>query len=301
MWEKIRVGGPSRSARRVSSISVLVAVFGCSDAGFVEGDESPGEVVATSTEAITVQELFPAGLNGSLDGRLVTTPCGDNNPGGTDCVNGGAWYRAQRTACSNGQLNVDHIFPVAGLPGAQFSVKFRFFGIVEPKRYGAFVTRDAGLGRPGNQNSGAVPSPFASAPGGHQIPVSDYSTYEFRVRNTEGVEVAAYYLNADTQEGHWTYVLNFERDITVIGGGSVRVRMRDRNCRQIKNCGPMGTPATQCETLANARFIQAAYGANPAPSGLPAYFGGLLQPPLIPERPAGSSGQWLLIDAVRVN
>jgi hypothetical protein len=114
-------------------------------------------------------------------------------------------------------------------------------------------------------------------------------------------EVAAYYLNADTSEGHWSYVLNFQKTITVIGGGSIKVRTYDKNCREIKNCGPAGTPAWQCAQKANARIIDL-YAPNPDPFPIPpsspAPQGGLLQPNLVTNRPPGSSGQWLLIDAV---
>jgi hypothetical protein len=95
----------------------------------------------------------------------------------------------------------------------------------------------------------------------------------------------------------WSYVLNFYKTITVIGGGSVWVKTRDRNCREVKNCGPAGTPASQCAQKATARIIQAAYSASPAPTDQPAPQGGLLQPNLVTNRPPGSSGQWLLIDA----
>src|SRR5262245_25446710 len=102
-------------ARRAFSALALVGTAGCSDGGSIEVGESPTEPVAESSEALTVQELFPtSGPNGSLDGRLLTIPCGDDNPAGTDCASGGAWYQAVRTACSGGRLNVVHTYPVAG-------------------------------------------------------------------------------------------------------------------------------------------------------------------------------------------
>jgi hypothetical protein len=164
-------------------------------------------------------------------------------------------------------------------------------------------------GRPPNlpetTGAGATPTPWATAPAGHTYPVSDYNTNEVRVCRTRacatGDEVAVYYLNADTSEGHWSFVLNYEKDITVIGGGSVRVRNYDRNCRQIKNCGPNGTPANQCATMSNRRVISNVSSAMPAPANGSATVGGLSQPGLVPERDAASAGQWLLIDVVRVN
>ena len=120
-------------------------------------------------------------------------------------------------------------------------------------------------------------------------------------RSQADQEVAAYYLNADTQEGHWSYVINFAKQINVIGGGKIRVRYYDRNCRQIKNCGPAGTIASQCVTIANARIIDVS-AASPAPANASAELGGLLQPNLIANS-AGSRGpgQWTLIDVVSVD
>jgi hypothetical protein len=175
----------------------------------------------------------------------------------------------------------------------------RFYGIVGPKNYSTAVTRAAAPGRPGSQNTGASPTPFATAPPGHVVPGSDYESYELRIDDQDGQEVAAYYLNADTGEGHWTFVLNFEKQINVIGGGNVRVRYYDRNCRQIKNCGPSGAPASRCATQANLCIVDVS-GAIPAPA-IAAAPQGLLQPHLIATRDAGNSGQWLLIDVVRVD
>jgi len=245
-------------------------------------------------------ELFPTGPDGPLDGRLLVVPCGDNNDLGTDCGGGGAYYRSARIACAGGALNVLHTYPVGGAPGATYRITLHFYGIVEPKNYGTGVTREAGTGRPGNQHTGASPTPWAVAPGGHVYTVSDYNTWELRVDNDAGQEVAVYYLNADTSEGHWTYVLNFSKQIDVPGGGRIRLRHYDRNCRLIKNCGPASTPANQCASMANARLINVS-AATPAPATLPAAEGGLLQPNLTTERPDNSSGQWVLIDLVSID
>ena len=247
-----------------------------------------------------VAELFPEGTNGSLDGRLVTIPCGDENTSGTDCLSAGAYHRGFYIPCAAGALNVLQTFPVGGAPGVSYRVTVHFYGILGPKNYGPRATREAVTGRPGNQNSGAIPTPWATAPAGHTYPVSDYDTYEIRVDDQAEQEVAAYYLNADSGEGHWTYVINFEKQIDVIGGGRIRVRTFDRNCRQIKNCGPNGTPAQQCAEVARARIIDVS-AASPAPPAAPAEQGGLQQPSLNQFRTAGASGQWTLIDVVSVD
>jgi hypothetical protein len=264
----------------------------------------------------TIPELFPtSGSVGSFDGRLLLMPCGDNNESGTDCGGGGAYYTTAgstatptRITCSGSALNVNQVFYVGGETGKMYNVTVHFYGIAEPKVYGNGITRDAGTGRPGGTTTttgtGTLPTAWATAPGGHSYPASDYNTNEIRVCRTRACATAdetnVYYLNADTSQGHWTYVLNYEKDIVVVGGGSIRVRNYDQNCREIKNCGPSGAPATDCATLANRRIIDVS-AANPKPATTAAPMGGLLQPNLISERPAGSSGQWLLIDVVKIN
>jgi hypothetical protein len=262
----------------------------------------------------TIPELFPMSGNlGSFDGRLLVMPCGDANPSGTDCGGGGAYYStagsstATNIPCS-GPLNVNQIFYVGGEMGRMYDVTVHFYGIAEPKVYGTGITREAGTGRPATTTdttgAGSLPTAWATAPGGHTFSVSDYNTNEIRVCRTRACAAAdetnVYYLNADTSQGHWTFVLNYEKRITVVGGGAIRVRNYDNNCRQIKNCGPNGTAAGNCGTMANRRIIDLS-AANPRPSTMPAAMGGLLQPHLVTQRDANSAGQWLLIDVVSVN
>jgi hypothetical protein len=250
----------------------------------------------------SVAELFPAGPDGSLDGRLVTVPCTDGATIGTDCGHAGAYYRGMHIRCIAGALDVVHTYPVGGVTGRTYTVALHFYGIVGPRVYATddtTVIRDAAPGRPGDQNAGVSPTPWAAAPGGHVYLPNDYATYEIRVRDPSGQEIAVYYLNADSMQGHWTWVLDFEKSIAVVGGGSVLVRQYNRNCRIIKNCGPNGTPANQCATQALARVIDVS-AAVPAPASGSAIQGGLLQPNLVPERATNNSGQWLLIDVVRV-
>jgi hypothetical protein len=274
-----------------------------------------GSTAGTGGTLPTIPELFPtSGSIGSLDGRLVVMPCGDANTGGTDCGGGGAYYStagsttATRIACSGSALNVNQVFYVGGETGRMYNVTVHFYGVAEPKVYGNGITREAGTGRPANTTTttgaGATPTAWATAAGGHAVPASDYNTNEIRVCRTRACATAdetnVYYLNADTSQGHWSYVLNYEKDIVVVGGGAVRVRNYDQNCRQIKNCGPNGTAPGDCATMANRRIIDLS-AASPRPSNMPAAMGGLLQPQLVSERDPGSAGQWLLIDVVKIN
>jgi hypothetical protein len=148
--------------------------------------------------------LFPITPDGPLDGRLLVKPCGGNDDLGTDCASAGAYYRGARIACSGGALDVLHTYPVGGAPGATYRIRLHFYGIVEPRNYGPDVTREAGPGRPGNQDYSASPSPWAVAPAGHVYPVSDYDTWELRIDNEANQEVAVYFstLTATRATGH---------------------------------------------------------------------------------------------------
>jgi len=257
----------------------------------------------------TISDLFPKGTNmGSFHGRLMVVPCGEANTQGTDCVNGGGYYSTagdtttQRIMCSGGAFKTDQVFPVGGEAGKTYKVTIHVYGISEPKDYGTGVTREA-TGRPGFQDTGSMPTPWATAKGGHTYPDSDYNTMELRVCKTRACmtadETDVYYLNADSSQGHWTFVLNYEKQINVVGGGSIRVKQYDRNCKQIKNCGTDGTPNSMCAQVSMKRIIDLA-NANPKPASGPASGGGLLQPNLVSERQATDSGQWNLINVIKV-
>jgi hypothetical protein len=238
----------------------------------------------------TIAELFPAAGNlDSLDGRLVMTPCSPTNS--DDCSGGGWIYKGTTTGCSNGALTAQQDFAVGGTPGESYQVTLHFYGVVEPKNYGNMVTREAGNTRPTHMATGASPAPFATANGGVDYPASDYNTYEVHVLDDKGAEIKEYFLNSDTQEGHWTYALNYERTIPVIGGGKVRMRTYDRNCKMIKNCGDRSGQVSASVCGSATKQTVDVGPAMPAPMGLN-------QPGL--GQAAGESGQWLLVDVTKV-
>jgi hypothetical protein len=160
----------------------------------------------------------PAGAMGSLDGYLITTPCTDTAC--DDCAGGGWIYNGVTTGCS-GALNAIQNFTVGGTPGTRYRATLHFYGIVEPKNYGNVATRGSNM-RPNNSDSGATPPPWAYATGNPTYTASDYNTYQIHVVDNNGMEVCSHFLNSDTSEGHWTYVLNYARTIDVIGGGRER-------------------------------------------------------------------------------
>jgi len=249
--------------------------------GMAGGGGVAGEVMLPSCPTVTE-------LVGNLDGRLITMPCGDN-PNSDDCSGSGWDYNGQHTGCMNGRLDADQTFQINGTVGETYQVTMHFYGVMEPKNYGTSgVTREAGNTRPQNLDDGATPVPWATGTPGQQYRASDYNTYEVHVLDDQDDEVAVYFINSDTQEGHWTYAIDYEKTIAVPGGGAIRLRTFDQNCRQIKNCGTGSSGGAQCASL--ARTIDTS-GAMPAPSGL-------MQPGL--GEAAQHSGQWFLLDVTNV-
>lgn len=220
---------------------------------------------------------------GALDGRLLQLPCAASSS--LDDCTAKAVVDGTSITCNGNPLNVVLEHPIGGTPGVSYDVTIHFYGVVEPKNYGSNVTREADDVRPQNVATGATPAPWASAAGDVTITSSSYTTYEIHVLDEDGVEHAQYFVNSDTAEGHWTYVVNYSKTIPVIGGGSVRVRSYDQNCRIIKNC-TMG-PAP-CAAKARSLNVSA---ASPAPA--------LMQPGL--GQDADNAGQWLLFDVTAVS
>jgi hypothetical protein len=282
---------------RVALASICLSLG--ASVGCAVADEPTATTVQPDTTCPTPAELFPSATWGALDGRLLQMPCSDN-PTTDDCDSGGAYYaQGNHISCSGSGLTVQHDFPVGGAAGQPYFVTMHFYGILEPRNYGAGVTRDALNSSPGNQGTGANPTPwgYANQPQTFVVPQSStYNTYEIQVFNNLGTQdanrIGFYFLNSDIAEWHKTYVINFEKPIVVIGGGTVRLRTRDSNCRQIKNCGLGGFP---CAGKARTVDISAAYPQPPV--GTPPT-GGLLQPGL--GQPIDHSGQWLLIDVTSV-
>jgi hypothetical protein len=224
---------------------------------------------------------------GKLDGFFVSTPCGEESGSTDDCSSGGWIYEGKNHACAGGKLDTDFDdtkalmdFPVTGEAGKIYTATMHFYGVMEPKNYGNNVTRESGTTRPGNGNP-SMPAPFATGPAGVSYASSNYNTYEIHVINDKGAEVKVYFINSDTSEGHYTYAIDYERPIEIVGGGKVHVRIRDDNCRQIKNCGTGGAP---CD--AKARTITGVSAAMPAVT--------VAQPGL--GKATNSSGQWFVID-----
>jgi hypothetical protein len=236
---------------------------------------------------VTPPPLDLVGLVGALDGHLFSVACGDT-PNTDDCA-GEGWRSSLNPgeihACVGGRLDAQIDFPIGGEAGAAYDVSMHFYGVMEPRNYGAVVTREA-QGRP-NLNTGGTPTPFASmVPGaGNYLSTGDnnYNTYELHVLDQNQREVGLYFLNADTQTGHYTMGISYQKTIELIGGGTLRLQVADANCRQIKNCGAGGVPCT-----GKARVVDIS-AASPQPQNL--------QQPGLGKDPE-HSGQWFLMDVL---
>jgi hypothetical protein len=228
---------------------------------------------------------------GSLDGRLIQYPCSAQTTSDT-CPVANYWVGGVMGPCRFGEMVLTHT--IGGTPGATYLVTMHFYGIMEPKNFGANVQRDGGTTRPENLDSGARPSPWAVPQGSFDSTATSFSSYEIHVFRTYNQEVGVYFLNSDTEESNTTYVIDYEKTIPVIGGGFVELRRGDTDCVQQKNCG--ATSGFPCASRARSVDVSAVSPQPPPPAT--ASQGGFWQPGL--GFPTDDAGQWWLIDVTAV-
>jgi hypothetical protein len=195
--------------------------------------------------------------------------------------------------CTGGRLEANIDFDIGGTAGTEYAVTMHFYGIMEPRQYSNLASREAGTS--GTNRNGGTPTGWAEAEGNASVYSTgdnNYNTYEIFVYDQNDMRVRQYFLNSDTQTNHYTFITDYVKTITLIGGGRVRLRVFDANCRMIKNCGANGSSGgSQCAM--NARSVDIA-DAMPQPTGMP-----MLQQPGLGQQPA-HSGQWWLIDVTGV-
>jgi hypothetical protein len=252
------------------------------------GGTSAGSGGTTSGDP-TIDQLV-----GKLDGHLITTPCGDT-PNTDDCAGGGwrsnAVDNGANHPCSGARLEALITFPIGGTPGTQYDVTAHFYGVMEPRQYSSVMREATGA----TNRTGGTPTGWAEATGTASVYTmgdNNYNTYEIHVYDNANpkVRVRQYFLNSDSGTGHYTMLTNYEKTITVVGGGEVRLRVFDANCRMIKNCGQNGgAPCT-----GKARTVDTA-AAMPQPAAPLT-----LQQPALGASSPDHSGQWWLFDVTRV-
>lgn len=274
-----------------------------------DGATCSGTPTVACSTFMTFQDCIDSGCDWmTIDGGLLELPCSATT--GDDCASAGWAFLGiaarlnqipSTVPCTGTGLNAEQSFSVGGIPGESYRATFRFYGIVEPKNYGAGVTREAGNTRPVSNTDdvcsgdpevcGANPPPWAYAPGGTAAPASDAMTYELHVFDETDTEECVYFLNSDTEDARTSYSLNFAKTINVIGGGRILLRAYDRNCRIVKNChlapSCMGSGASACNNCQHSIDISAVM-PQPTYFRQPAWFGS-----------SNQSGQWLLLDVTR--
>jgi hypothetical protein len=235
------------------------------------GAAPEGETDAPTTPAPTPDVvLTPAQIGGELEGFLHLAPC-ESQDFGHDCTLPG---------CQGGSKTLERTLQLGGEPGTVYDVTIHVYGIVEPRSYQGGVRR-AGPnfdvnGRDMWHEGGTIPA----NPG-------TYNSYEFHVEPPVPGAPNVYYLNSRTGGDQQIVIrIDYEATFPVQGGGTIRFRSFDLNCRQITNCatnecGPLTPKPLTLEAVATADPPPAATFTQPFQTG--ANIG---------------RGQWVYVDVV---
>jgi hypothetical protein len=234
-------------------------------------DDEMGEMEETPPPVVDV-ELTPAEVGGDLEGFLHLAPC-ESQDFGHDCT---------LPQCVGGSKTLQETLQLGGEPGTIYDVTIHVYGVVEPRVYQGGVRR-AGA----NFNVNALDFWHE----GGQVPANPgtYNSYEMHIDPPVPGAANTYFLNSRTGgDQTWVIRLDYEATFPVMGGGTIRWRSFDLNCRQITNCddnecGPLTPKPVAVASVA---------GANPPP---PATF---VQP-----YNTGANvgrGQWVYIDVTDV-
>jgi hypothetical protein len=235
------------------------------------GGSSPGGTGGGG--ALTPESVVPG-----LDGYIQTNPCGANDFTQYDCVNSG---------CTGNAKTVQRDFTVTGSASTVYELTIRVRGVIEAKNYTG-GTRRAGTGA---MDAAVQGGDFLYT--GGSAPNSTYNEYSLRVQTGAVSGQPSYYgLNArnGTNEAHESWALNYTMTLRVQGGGSIRYRLYDSNCRQITNCGA-DTGSGNCGT--DQRILTFA-GADPMPMTA------MLNQPYLGTATANGPGQWIFLDVTSV-
>lgn len=215
--------------------------------------------------------LTPAQIGGDLEGFLHLAPC-ESQDFGHDCTLPG---------CQGGSKTLERTLQLGGEVGTVYDVTVHVYGVVEPRSY------QGGVRRAGN-NFDVNGSDFWYEGGVIPAATGTYNSYELHVEPPVEGAPNVYYLNSRTGGDTPMLIrLDYEAKFPIQGGGTIRFRSFDLNCRQITNCtttdcGPLTPKPVTLDSVENA---------DPPP------------PPALLTQPyqTGANigrGQWFYIDVV---
>jgi hypothetical protein len=228
---------------------------------------------------------------GMMDGYFIDESCASGRIG-PDCT--AAW-------CNGRGGKKEQMFTLTGAAAdasKRFEVTVDIKGVQECKEMSGGMRRTVNMqAAEGDQDMfwiGGNPAGIdyaATPPGGNP-----WNTQELHVTPPVAGEVNNYFLNSCASrtaggrgESHFTYKVNYQAKIKVMGGGTILWRMVDTNCRMIVNCGT--EDANAGGACAGAHTVSLV-GAVPAPPAA------LSQQPL--RNTMGAKGQFLFFDVVAV-
>jgi hypothetical protein len=217
-----------------------------------EATDDPMDMPGSGTPPPEVPEvvLTPSQIGGELEGFLHLAPC-ESQDFGHDCTLPG---------CQGGTKNFERPLQLGGEPGTVYDVTIHVYGVVEPRSY------QGGLRRAG-PNFDVNGSDLWHEGGTIPANPGTYNSYEFHVEPPVQGAPNVYYLNSRTGGDQQIVVrIDYTATFPVQGGGTIRFRSFDSNCRQITNCAtnecgplnpkPLTVAAVQNASPAPAAFVQ---------------------------------------------
>lgn len=222
--------------------------------------EAPDDSMETpdpETPAPGVPEvLTPSQIGGDLEGFLHLAPC-ESQDFGHDCTLPG---------CQGGSKTLERTLQLGGEPGTVYDVTVHVYGVVEPRAYQGGVRR-AGA----NFDASSLDLWYE----GGVIPANPgtYNSYELHVEPAVPGTPNVYYLNSRTGGDQQIVVrIDYQATFAVQGGGTIRFRSFDLNCRQITNCatnecGPLNPKPLTVDAVRNADPPPVATFAQPYQTG----------------------------------
>lgn len=210
------------------------------------GNETPDDSMDTPTPEMPTPDvpevvLTPSQIGGDLEGFLHLAPC-ESQDFGHDCTLPG---------CQGGSKTLERTLQLGGEVGTVYDVTVHVYGVVEPRSY------QGGVRRAGN-NFDVNGRDFWYEGGVIPAATGTYNSFELHVEPPVSGAPNVYYLNSRTGGDTPLLIrLDYEATFPIQGGGTIRFRSFDLNCRQITNCtttecGPLTPKPVTLDTVDNA-------------------------------------------------